>query len=62
LWKARGSKEGMNRYDECLHGKIDDKDKWEDMGKHCRTWTSCSTNVINFNITTSFIEETLGER
>jgi hypothetical protein len=32
LRKERGSKEGRNKFDECLHGKIDDEDKWEDVG------------------------------
>jgi hypothetical protein len=33
LRKERGSKEGSNEYDECLHDKIVDKDKWEDTGE-----------------------------
>jgi hypothetical protein len=33
LRMERGSNEIENWYDECLHGKIDGKDKWEDMGK-----------------------------
>jgi hypothetical protein len=33
LRKERGSKEGSNEYDGCLHDKIVDKDKWEDTGE-----------------------------
>jgi hypothetical protein len=60
LWKEGGSKEWRNEYDECLHGKIDDKDKLEYTKKHCETWRSLSADVIKFNITISFIEETRG--
>jgi hypothetical protein len=58
LQKERGSKEWRNGYDECLHSKINDKDKWEDAGEALRNMDIFLDKCYHFNVTTSFVEET----
>jgi hypothetical protein len=56
----RGFKEWRNRYDECLHSKINDKDKWEDAEEALQNLDILLHKCYHFNVTTSFVEETQG--
>jgi hypothetical protein len=55
LGKERRSREERNEYDKHLHNKIDDLDKWNDTEEALRNLDISLGNVMNFNITTSFV-------